>query len=251
MTADQPGRGPGDGARGAGARPGDTTDTEDSSDRDDSVGAAGAVDNPVFARLFDRFAARNEARGQALLRAELLRGLSGRVIELGAGNGLNFPHYPAEVIELVAVEPEPFLRRMARDAARSAPVTTRVVAGLADEIPVADAAFDAAVVSGLLCSVHDARRTLAEVGRVLRPTGRLRFYEHVRSRSPAFARWQARVDLIWPRLMGGCHTTRDTLAAIKDAGFVVERCRGLRFPPGARFSPVAPRILGSAVRANT
>src|SRR5262245_47875688 len=138
------------------------------------------VDNPVFARMFDRFAARNERRGQARLRGELLSGLAGRVIELGPGNGLNFPHYPAEATELVAVEPEPFLRRRARDAARFAPVTTRVVAGAADEIPVADASFDAVVVSGLLCSVPDARDTLAEVERVLRPAGRLRFYEHIR-----------------------------------------------------------------------
>lgn len=204
------------------------------------------VDNPLFARFFDRFAARNEERGQARLRRELLAGLSGQVIELGPGNGLNFPHYPREVTGLVAVEPEPFLRRRAVQAGLSAPVPVHVVAGVADEIPVDDASFDAVVVSGLLCSVPDPAATLAEFRRILRPGGRLRFYEHVRSRSPAFAEWQAAADLIWPRIMGGCRTTRDPVAAIERAGFQVEFCRGLRFPVGARFSPVAPRVLGGA-----
>jgi ubiquinone/menaquinone biosynthesis C-methylase UbiE len=150
------------------------------------------------------------------------------------------------VTELVAVEPELFLRRRALDAARSAPVPVRLVAGLADEIPVDDAAVDAVVVSGLLCSVPDVGEVLEEIRRVLRPDGRLRFYEHVRSRCPDFARWQATADLVWPRLMGGCRTTGDPLTVIENAGYTVERCRGLRFPPGACLSPVAPRILGSA-----
>jgi SAM-dependent methyltransferase len=204
------------------------------------------LDHPLFARVFDRFAARNEHRGQALLRRELLSGLSGRVVELGAGNGLNFPHYPLGVTELVAVEPEPFLRRRALDAARSVPVTVRLVAGLADEIPIDDGAADAVVVSGLLCSVPDVGDVLEEIRRVLRPGGGLRFYEHVRSRCSDFARWQATADLVWPRLMGGCRTTRDPLTAMRKAGYTVERCRGLRFPPGACLSPVAPRVLGSA-----
>jgi SAM-dependent methyltransferase len=204
-------------------------------------------DHPLFARLFDRLAARNEARGQADLRRELLAGLSGRVIELGPGNGLNFPHYPAAVTELIAFEPEPFLRRRAAGAARFASVPVRVVASIADEIPMADASCAAVVVSGLLCSVPDVHRTLTEIRRVLQAGGRLRFYEHVRSRSQPYAQWQATADLFWPRLMGGCRTTRDPLTAIRAAGFRVEYCRGLRFPPGARFSPVAPRVLGSAL----
>jgi ubiquinone/menaquinone biosynthesis C-methylase UbiE len=206
------------------------------------------VRHPIFARMFDRFAAKDEERGQAELRRELLRGLAGRVIELGAGNGLNFPHYPADVDELVAVEPEAYLRERAAEAARTAPVPIEVVDGVAGRVPAEDASFDAAVVSGVLCSVPEVDSALAEVRRVLREGGELRFYEHVRGRNRLRGGFQDAVDLVWPRLMGGCHPNRDTLAAIESAGYTIESCRGFKFPPGARFSPVAPRILGVARR---
>jgi SAM-dependent methyltransferase len=117
--------------------------------------------------------------------------------------------------------------------------------GAAARIPADDSSFDAVVVSGLLCSVPDQGAALAEFGRVLRPGGELRFYEHVRSRT-AFAGFQDVVDPVWSRLMGGCHVNRDTLTAIKGAGYHVEFCRGLVFPPSARVSVVSPRILGIA-----
>ena len=204
--------------------------------------------HPLFARVFDRFAAKDEERGQAELRRELLAGLSGRVVELGAGNGLNFPHYQATVEELVAVEPEAYLRERAVEAARAAPVPIVVTGGLAGSLPLDDASFDAAVVSGVLCSVPDQESALADLRRVLRPGGELRFYEHVRASGAVRARVQDAVDVVWPRLMGGCHPNRDTLTAIERAGFRVERCRSFRFPPAARVSPVAPRVLGVARR---
>jgi ubiquinone/menaquinone biosynthesis C-methylase UbiE len=208
------------------------------------------VKNPLFARYFDRCGARNEERGNRELRRELLAGLSGRVLEVGAGNGLNFPHYPASVSEVVAVEPEPYLRGRAMEAAAAAPVPVRVVDGTAAELPAAGGEFDALVVSGLLCSVADVPAALAEFGRVLRPGGQLRFYEHVRSRDPLFARLQQAVDLFWPHLMGGCHVHRQTRAAIGRV-FAIERCRGFRFPASAVLSPVAPRILGVARKADS
>jgi ubiquinone/menaquinone biosynthesis C-methylase UbiE len=213
-----------------------------------SAGADRSIRHPLFARFFDRFAAKNEERGQAELRGELLDGLVGRVVEVGAGNGLNFPHYPAAVEEVVAVEPEAYLRERAAEAASAAPVPIRVIGGLADRLPLDDASVDAVVVSGVLCSVPDPQRALVEFRRVLRPGGELRFYEHVRAQGSLRARSQDAADLAWPRLMGGCHPNRDTLAAIERSGFTVERCRGFRFPPTARVSVVAPRILGSARR---
>jgi ubiquinone/menaquinone biosynthesis C-methylase UbiE len=203
------------------------------------------VKNPLFARYFDWCGGRNEKRGNRELRRELLAGLSGRVIEVGAGNGLNFPHYPATVHEVVAVEPEPYLRGRAVKAAAAAQVPVRVSDGTASELPAADAEFDAIVVCGLLCSIADVPAALAEFSRVLRPGGQLRFYEHVRSRDPVFARFQQAADLFWPRLMGGCHVQRQTRAAI-GRFFTIEACRGFRFPPSAGLSPVAPRILGVA-----
>ncbi|MBK1782964.1 class I SAM-dependent methyltransferase [Prauserella cavernicola] len=203
------------------------------------------VENPFFARLFIRIGARNEARGQAALRAELLAGLRGHVVEPGPGTGLNFGHYPASVERVSAVEPEPTLRERARAAAERAPVPIDVVDGLADRLPLADGEADAVVVTGVLCSVADPPAVLAEFRRVLRPGGELRFYEHVRA-GGARGRWQDAADLVWPSLMGGCHPNRDTLGAVRRAGFEVVRLRELIFPPGATVSVVASRILGVA-----
>jgi ubiquinone/menaquinone biosynthesis C-methylase UbiE len=208
--------------------------------------AGGEIRHPLFARLFDRFAAKDKGRGEDALRRTLLAGLSGRVVEIGPGNGINFEHYPAEVEELVAVEPEPYLRGQAERRARSLPLRAKVVDGTAAELPLESGSVDAVAVAGVLCSVPDQQAALAEFRRVLRPGGELRFYEHVRSRRLSFGRYQDIVALMWPRLMGGCRPNRDTLAAIESSGFRIERCRGFGFPPNARASPVLPRILGVA-----
>jgi len=168
------------------------------------------------------------------------------MVEVGPGNGINFEHYPGSVSELVAVEPEPHLRRAAERAARSLELEIRVVAGVADGLPVESGSADAVVVAGVLCSVPDQTAALTEFQRVLRPGGELRFYEHVRSRRPGFARFQDLSALVWPRLMGGCEPNRQTLAAIEGAGFRIEHCRGFGFPADARAYPVLPRILGAA-----
>ncbi len=212
--------------------------------------AGGEVEHPLFARLFDRFAAKDKGRGEDALRRDLLAGLSGRVVEVGAGNGINFEHYPAEVEELVAVEPEPYLRGQAERTARSLPLPTTVVDGTAADLPLESGSVDAVAVAGVLCSVPDQNAALAEFVRVLQPGGELRFYEHVRSRRAAFGRYQDAVALVWPLLMGGCQPNRDTLAAIEGAGFQIERCRAFGFPPNARAYPVMPRILGVASLAN-
>lgn len=204
------------------------------------------ITNPLFARCFDRFCGRDRGQGERELRRELLAGTSGRVVEVGAGNGINFEHYPVSVAELIAVEPEPYLRRQAEKSAVDAPVPVRVLPGVAASLGLAPGSVDVVVVCGVLCSVPDQREALAEFRRVLRPGGELRFYEHVRSRRPGFARWQRLIDSAWSRVMGGCHTDRDTLAAIASAGFHLEHCRGFGFPPGARVYPVVPRALGLA-----
>ena len=203
--------------------------------------------HPLFARMYARASGRAERAGQAALRTELLAGAHGRALELGAGNGLNFAHYPAAVETVVAVEPEPFLRRRATEAAATAPVPVEVVDGVADALPAPDGAFDVAVTSLVLCSVPDQAAALAELRRVLRPGGEVRFYEHVVAERPAAARLQSGLDRtgIWPHVAGGCRLARDTLGAVEAAGFVVERVRRLRFPPG----PLGlPHVLGIARR---
>jgi SAM-dependent methyltransferase len=209
--------------------------------------SAGRVRHPIFARLYARSSPRIDREGAAEHRDEMLAGLSGRVIEIGAGNGLNFARYPGTVTEVVAVEPEPYLRERARAAADDAHVPVSVVDGVADALPAGDGAFDAAVASLVLCSVPDQAAALAEIRRVLRPGGELRFYEHVVAEGRLGA-VQRRLDGwgIWPRLSGGCHGARDTPAAMTTAGFAIERCRTFRFAAGL---PVAvPHIVGTARR---
>jgi ubiquinone/menaquinone biosynthesis C-methylase UbiE len=205
-----------------------------------------AVKHPLFARAYAKLAAHEDARGGFENRQELLAGLTGRVVEVGAGIGSNFAHYPAGVTEVVAIEPEPYLRAKAEEAAAAAPVPVRVVEGLADALPLEDESVDAAVASLVLCSVPDQAVALAELRRVIRSGGELRFYEHVLSNRASRRRVQRFMDAtFWPRIAGGCHMTRDTRGAMEQAGFMVQRSRRFPFPPGT-FG--IPHILGSARR---
>src|SRR5579859_3322863 len=206
---------------------------------------AARVSNPVFARAFPAMSRAVEAGGLAARRKTLLAGLAGQVIDIGAGAGASFGHYPASVARVVAVEPEPRLRRLASAAARAAPVRAEVVDGLASALPAGDASFDAAVVGCVLCTVPSQDAALAEIRRVLRPGGRLCFLEHVRADSAGLARAQRVLDAtVWPHLFGGCHLGRDTAAAIERAGFTIGRLDRFLFP-GTR-TPVSFYITGEA-----
>jgi ubiquinone/menaquinone biosynthesis C-methylase UbiE len=203
--------------------------------------------HPVFARLYPRISRGADAAGAGDHRRTLLAGLGGRVIEVGAGHGVNFAFYPRTVTRVVAVEPEPHLRHLAREAAAGAPVPVEVQDGTAEALPAGDGEFDAGVVSLVLCSVPDQATALREIARVLRPGGELRFYEHVISNRPSTARIQRALDAtIYPTLAGGCHCARDTGAAIRAAGFEVEHEERIRFKP--RIGPPIAHILGVARR---
>ncbi len=214
-----------------------------------AMSAPDAVHHPLFARFYTRVLSRNEPAEVRAHRGELLAGLSGRVLEVGAGNGGNFGHYPETVGEVVAVEPEASLREQARAAAARASVRITVVDGVADALPAEDGACDAAVACLVLCSVPDQASALAELHRVLRPGGELRFYEHVRGDTPRMARWQRVADrTFWPRAFGGCHTARDTVGAIAAAGFAVERHDAVPMTSIPSFMPVVPHAIGVARR---
>lgn len=206
------------------------------------------VHHPLFARCYPRLGVAADKVGAAAHRDELLAGIAGRVIEVGAGSGLNFTHYPDTVTEVLAVEPEPHLRHLAAKAASEARVAITVVDGTATHLPTPDASFDAAVASLVLCSVADLPAALAEISRVLRPGGELRFYEHVRASSTKHARRQDRASWLWPLLGGGCHPNRDTESAITAAGFEITSCRRFLFRPCVLAALVAPHIIGCARR---
>jgi ubiquinone/menaquinone biosynthesis C-methylase UbiE len=206
------------------------------------------VHHPFFARVYERVAQTAERRGAAEHRRRMLDGLTGRVIEVGAGSGANFAHYPETVSEVIAVEPERYLRERAQQAAARAAVSISVLEGVGGSLPGEGAGFDAGVAALVLCTVPDQEQALAELFRVIRPGGELRFYEHVIANTPGQARLQRFADAtFWPHVAGGCHLARDTKTGIERAGFQIESCERFAFSPAA-FLPPDPHILGVARR---
>lgn len=211
-----------------------------------TAGAVSTIDNPFFARIWP-FVATHEAELVRVLRRENLAGLSGRVLEVGAGIGTNFDYYPESVQEVVAIEPESRLATLARAAAASASipivVTGQTVEEFSDTKP-----FDAVVCSLVLCSVNDPTGVLRRLHALLRPGGQLRYLEHVASPG-ARGRLQRFADAtFWPRLCGNCHTHRDTERSIVGAGFEVDTSRREGTLPSWVPLPVSELALGRALR---
>ena len=203
--------------------------------------------HPIFARAYHRRSQFLEHHGAAQRRRELLAGLSGRVVEIGAGNGLNFRHYPDAVSEVVAVEPEQFLLDRARDALRFAHPRVTLLRATAERLPLHNELFDAVVCSLLLCSVTSVAESLAEMRRVLRPDGQIRFYEHVAAESPRHARVQRWSNPLWKRVAGGCNLVCDTEREFKRAGWQVDRCIRFDFRPSRIGVLTSPHIIGNAI----
>ena len=204
------------------------------------------VDNPFFARMWTVLS-QYEPESLRELRRENLAGLSGRVLEVGAGTGSNFVHYPISVKEVIAVEPEPRLNVIAQRTAATAPMPVTVMDRAVEDLEPG-APFDAVVCSLVLCSVEDQEGVLRQLFSMLRPGGELRYLEHVAS-GGARGRLQRMADAtIWPRLAGNCHTHRDTERAIVNAGFVQQSARHDWTLPAWVPLPVSEHALGRAVR---
>jgi SAM-dependent methyltransferase len=202
------------------------------------------VDNPFFARIWPTIAAHETEQIRAL-RRENLAGLSGRVLEVGAGVGTNFAFYPDSVEQVVAVEPEHRLAVLARDAAATAHVPVAVTDSTVESFAAAEP-FDAVVCSLVLCSVADPDSVLRQLFSWLRPGGELRYLEHVAT-GGIRGRFQQLVDAtIWPRLCGNCHTHRDTEQAIRAVGFDVGYSRIEQTLPAWAPLPVSEFALGRA-----
>lgn len=204
------------------------------------------VDNPFFARLWTAMSSR-EPESLRRLRRQNLAGLSGRVLEVGAGTGTNFEFYPATVTEVVAVEPERRLAALARKAASAAPVPVTVHNGTVETF-TEGGDFDAVVCSLVLCSVDNPEEVVGQLFSMLRPGGELHYLEHVASAGPR-ARLQRFADAtLWPRMFGNCHTHRHTEETIVGAGFRVTGAhRDWTFPAWVPV-PVAEFASGVAVK---
>jgi ubiquinone/menaquinone biosynthesis C-methylase UbiE len=200
--------------------------------------------NRVFAAGYDRFTARSERDCFAAHRRTLLAGAEGDVIEIGGGTGANLKMYDGGVRSLTVTEPEePMIARLQRKIDEQRP-GTKLLRAPAEELPFEDDAFDVAVSTLVLCTVHDQPRALSELRRVLRPGGRLLFMEHVRSDDEGLARWQDRLMPLNRAFACGCHCNRATLDGIRDAGFEVTRLERDTIAHAPPF--VRPLIVGVA-----
>jgi ubiquinone/menaquinone biosynthesis C-methylase UbiE len=200
-----------------------------------------------FAALYDWCLRGTEEAGLREMRQELLSGVGGRVVELGAGTGVNLEIYPEELEELVMTEPDPHMAKRLRAKAAECGRAATIVEAPAERLPFEDASFDTAVATLVLCTVPDPQAALAELRRVLKPGGRLLFLEHVRSEEPGLARWQDRLEKPWRFLGDGCHCNRDTVATIGAAGFEVGKVERDELPKSPPI--VRPLARGSAVLA--
>jgi SAM-dependent methyltransferase len=203
------------------------------------------IDSRLGAALYDRVLWLGEKRGMARLRRDLLAGARGAVLEIGAGTGLNLPHYPADLDRLVLVEPGEMMGSHIDLGRAPAEVPADLVRAPAEYLPFADASFDTVISTLVLCTVADPDRAVAEAARVLRPGGRLLFLEHVRADPGLRRTLQRRLARPWAGFADGCRCDRDTLATIEAKMRIeaVERSAWRGMP-----SIVKPLIRGSATR---
>lgn len=196
----------------------------------------------LLAPLYDHILAQTEARGLADWRRALLEELSGDVLEIGAGTGLNLAHYGPDV-RLTLCEPDPGMRRQLQ---RRADGVGTVLDAPAEALPFADGSFDHVVATLVLCTVRDPDAAVAEVARVLRPGGQFVFLEHVAAaEGSARYRWQRLADPVWCRCAGGCHLTRRTAETIgRHLRIETIAEASMRGAPGI----ARPTIRGVAVR---
>jgi SAM-dependent methyltransferase len=217
----------------------------------------------LFAAFYDRALKASEENGLGEMRRALLACARGRVIEIGAGTGVNLDLYGPDVEDLTLIEPDPHMGAKLRDrlgkrpagspspGTATAPVApstlvppARLCAAPAEALPFPDDTFDTAVATLVLCTVPDPAAAIAELSRVLKPGGRLLFIEHVRSADPGTARWQDRLEKPWRFLADGCHCNRDTEATLTTSAFEIESLDHGKLPKATAI--VRPLIFGTA-----
>lgn len=203
--------------------------------------------HPVFAPLYAALVAAGERGTLGRWRRDALAGARGRLLVVGVGPGRDLDHVPPGVTEVVAVEPNPAMRRYATPrvaSLRARGVRAALVSAVGESLPLPDRSVDSALVSLVLCSVDDPAAVVAELRRVLVPGGPLLVLEHVRARGGPLARVQDRLDPAWVRLAGGCHTNRRTRALLEAGGFDTSGVDDLTLRAG--LPHLAPHLLGVA-----
>jgi ubiquinone/menaquinone biosynthesis C-methylase UbiE len=177
----------------------------------------------LFARGYEFFLRQSEEAGLSRMRAELLSEARGRTLEVGAGTGFNFAHYPDAVTDLVLTEPFGPMADQLRAKVDTSDRSAEVIEAPGEALPFDDDSFDTVALTLVLCTVPDPEATLREIARVLKPGGRFLFLEHVRAPEPDLAKWQDRLHGPWYAFGHGCHCNRDTLSVLEASPLEVER----------------------------
>jgi ubiquinone/menaquinone biosynthesis C-methylase UbiE len=189
----------------------------------------------VFPRIMNAAMDTPETRAA---RARVCDGLTGEVVEIGFGSGLNLPWLPAVVSRLHAVDPSPVAARLAADRIRDSHVAVEPAGLDGEALLLRDGSVDSALSTWTLCTVPDPVQALREIRRVLRPGGRLHFVEHGAAPDERVRRWQDRLNPVQNRVACGCNLNRDIPRLIASAGLRLERI-------DTYYLPREPRLLGS------
>jgi ubiquinone/menaquinone biosynthesis C-methylase UbiE len=190
-------------------------------------------ENRILPRMLNVFMNTKATRAE---RKQCLEEVTGNVLEVGFGSGLNLPYYSAGVTKLVGIDPSQTAARLAHKRIAAAPFPVEIIGLSAEKIPVADASFDAVVSTFTLCTIPDVGNALREMRRALRPGGRLHFVEHGRSDDPRVERWQERLNSVEQAVFGGCNLTRRISSLIEQAGFEIERMENSYMKGAPKFA---------------
>ena len=191
-----------------------------------------------FAAIYDRMTASAERSYMKAIREEIIGGARGRVLEVGAGTGASFPYYNDHADEIIATEPDPYMLERARRQAEEAGRPIELRQSPAEDLAFDDASFDTVVSTLVLCTVEDPAQALWEIRRVLKPSGELRIYEHVRYDHAFGAFWQDVITPVWRWFGAGCHPNRDTASIIREAGFEFQQLELMKPVP-----PIPPMVF--------
>jgi len=207
----------------------------------------GFYSDQILPRFVDRILGGEDF---AKVRSRVAAGLTGQVLEVGFGSGLNVPHYPPSVDRVLAVDPATVGRKLAARRVAASPVPVEYVGLNGAALPIESESVDHVLITWTMCTIPDIDSALVEILRVLRPGGEMHFAEHGRSPDPKVAKWQNRLTPFQRRIAGGCHLNRSIDRLVVQAGFAVMRVDNFYMvgpkPMGYMFEGVATKPLDSS-----